>query len=75
MVEKIRLPRTSDLQTIDYNIDTDITDLETVDYSSDIQLDDLDNSIKVTSHTDRTNLKETSKAQIAVKKVMGNIRN
>ena len=44
--------------------DTDITDLETVDYKNDIQLDDLDDSIKVTSNVDRTNLKKT-KAQIA----------
>ena len=58
----------SDLQIIDYNNDVDITVLETVDYKNDIQLDDLDDSVKVISDIDRTNLKKTSKSQITVKK-------
>lgn len=59
-----------DLQTTDYNNAADITDLETVHYNNDIQLEDLDDSIKVTSNTDRKNLKKTWKAQIAAKKII-----
>ena len=61
---------TSGLQTIDYNSNTDITDLEAVGYNNDIQLDDLDDSIKVTGDIDKTNLKKTSKSQIAEKKLL-----
>ena len=61
---------TSNLQTIDYNNDADITGLETVDYNNDIQLHDLDDSIKVTGNIDNRNLKKTSKAQIAAKKLI-----
>ena len=57
----------SNLQITDCNNDTDITVLETVDHNNEIQLDDLGDSVKVISDIDRTNLKKTSKSQIAVK--------
>ena len=56
---------TSDQQTIDYNNDADITDLETVDYSNNTNISDLTDNHSI----DMTNLKKTSKAQIAAKKI------
>ena len=66
---------TSNLQTIDYNNDADITGLEAVDYNNVIQLHGLDDSIKVTGNIDKKNLKKTSKAQIAAKKFIGKCKN
>ena len=62
---------TSDQQTIDYNNNADIADLKIVDYNKDTNISDLkdDNSI------DTTNLKKTSKAQIAAKKTTRKYRN
>ena len=60
----------SNLQITDCNNDADITVLETVDYNNEIQLDDLGDTVKVISDIDRTNLKKTSKSQIAVKKII-----
>ena len=68
-MKKLGYLDSSDLQTTDCNNDADITVLETVDYNNEIQLDDLDDSVKVISDIDRTNLKKTSKSQIAVKKI------
>ena len=56
---------TSDQQTIDYNNDADITDLETVDYNNNTNISDLKDNHSI----DMTNLKKTSKAQIAAKKI------
>ena len=56
---------TSNQQTIDYNNDADITDLETVDYSNNTNISDLKDNHSI----DMTNLKKTSKAQIAAKEI------
>ena len=69
-MKKLGYLDSSDLQTTDCNNDADITVLETVDYNNEIQLDDLDDSVKVISDIDRTNLKKTSKSQIAMKKII-----
>ena len=62
---------TFDQQSIDYNNNSDIADLEIVDYNNDTNISDWkdDNSI------DTKNLKKTSKAQIAAKKITRKYRN
>ena len=57
---------TDDLETIDYNNDTNINDLddvETITYKNDTNINDLDN----------VNLKKTLGLQIAAKKIVKNI--
>ena len=59
---------TDDLETIDYNNDTNINDLddvETINYNNDTKINDVDN----------VNLRKTSGAQIAAKKIVKKYRN
>ena len=65
---KARFLGTDDLETIDYNNDTnvnDFDDVETITYNNDTNINNLDN----------VNLKKTSGAQIAAKKLIQKYRN
>ena len=67
-LRKARFLGTDDLETIDYNNDTNVNDLddvETITYNNDTNVNNLDN----------VNLKKTSGAQIAAKKLIQKYRN
>ena len=69
---------TDDLQTIDYNNDTnvaDLDDLQTIDYNNDTNVADIDDLETIgynndTSVGDFINLKKTSGTQLATKKIL-----
>ena len=65
---------TSNLHTIDYTNDVEITDLETRDYNSDTNVDSLNEDIKIPLTATSTDLKKTSKTQEAAKKLLKNTR-
>ena len=74
---------TEDLQTIDYNNDTnlaDLDDLQTIDYNTDTNVADIDELETIdynngASVGDLINLKKTIGTQLAAKKVLKKYRN